>query len=91
LINIEDNNGLRYFLLPLLEWLALPGNSGPAPNGGVINIGGYDIDGIIEAPAADATSVTVKLYEIRISDRKIVYLSCIGLSYYAKIHQLPCP
>eukprot|EP01035_Chromulina_nebulosa_P031408 gene31408-41875_t len=38
-----------------------------------LQIGGYDIDGIIEAPAADATSVTVKLYEISISDRKIVY------------------
>ena len=36
-------------------------------------IRGYDIDGIIEAPAADANSVTVKLYEISISDRKIVY------------------
>ena len=70
---ITENYGLLYFLLPLADWLALPGNSGTAPNGAVINIGGYDIDGIIEAPAADATSVTVKLYEISISDRKIVY------------------
>ena len=69
---ITENYGLLFFLLPLAEWLALPGNSGPGPNGAVINIGGYDINGIIEAPAADATSVTVKLYEIRITDRKII-------------------
>ena len=79
---ITENYGLLFFLLPLAEWLALPaGNSGIGPNGGVIiNIGGYDIDGIIAAPAADATSVTVKLYEIRISDRKIVYRSLAYLT-----------
>ena len=70
---ITENYGLLFFLLPLADWLALPGNSGPGLNGVIINIGGYDIDGIIETPAADATSVTVKLYEISISDRKIVY------------------
>ena len=67
-------------LVSLSDWLALPGNSGTTPGGVVIiNIGRrcYDndhLDGInliIEAPAADATSVTVKLYEIYISDRKI--------------------
>ena len=46
---ITENYGLLFFLLPLAEWLALPGNSGPGPNGGIINIGGYDIDEIIEA------------------------------------------
>ena len=70
---ITENYGLLYFLLPLADWLALPGNSGIAPDGTVIEIAGYDIDGIIAAPAAAATSVTVKLYEISISDRKIVY------------------
>ena len=54
---ITENYGLLFFLLPLAEWLALPGNSGPGPNGGIINIGGYDINGIIEAPAADAAGV----------------------------------
>ncbi len=36
------------------------------------SIGGYDIKGIIEKPDAAATSVTAKLYEIRITDQKIV-------------------
>ena len=69
-------------MLPLAEWLTLPGNSGPGPNNGgiIINIGGYDIDEIIEAPAADATSVTVKLYEIRITDRKIIYRALAHLT-----------
>lgn len=70
---ITENYGLLFFLLPLADWLALPGNSGIDPAGVVINIAGYDIDTIIEAPAAAATSVTVKLYEISLSDRKIVY------------------
>jgi hypothetical protein len=77
---ITENYGLLFFLLPLAEWLALPGNSGPGPNGAVININGYDIDGIIEAPDAAATSVTVKLFEIRIADRKIVYRSLAYLT-----------
>jgi len=77
---ITENYGLLFFLLPLAEWLALPGNSGPGPNGAAININGYDIDGIIDAPDAAATSVTVKLYEIRITDRKIVYRSLAYLT-----------
>eukprot|EP01036_Dinobryon_divergens_P039866 gene39866-52619_t len=77
---ITENYGLLFFLLPLAEWLALPGNSGPGPHGGIINIGGYDIDEIIEAPAADATSVTVKLYEIRITDRKTIYRALAHLT-----------
>ena len=77
---ITENYGLLFFLLPLADWLALPGNSGTGLNGGVINIGGYDIDGIIAAPATDATSVTVKLYDIHISDRKIIYRSLAYLT-----------
>ena len=77
---ITENYGLHYFLLPLADWLALPGNSGTTPAGVVINIAGYDIDTIIDAPDAAATSVTVKLYEISISDRKIVYRTLASLT-----------
>ena len=77
---ITENYGLLYFLLPLADWLALPGNSGAAADGTIINIAGYDIDSIIEAPDAAATSVTVKLYEISISDRKSVYRTLAQLT-----------
>ncbi len=44
---ITENYGLLYFLLPLADWLALPGNSGTAADGTIINIAGYDIDQVL--------------------------------------------
>ena len=70
---ITENYGLLFFLLPLTQWLALPGNSGITAAGDVINIAGYDIEGAINEPDAAATAVTVKLFEISLSNRKIVY------------------
>ena len=69
---ITQNFGLLFFLLPLAQWLALPNNTFLDAGGNAVYIGGYDIEGIIDEPAAAATSVTAKLYEIRITDRKTV-------------------
>ncbi len=69
---ITQNFGLLFFLLPIAQSLALPNNTFLDAGGNAVYIGGYDIEGIIEKPDAAATSVTAKLYEIRITDRKIV-------------------
>ena len=45
-----------------------------------INISGYDIDSVIAASDAAATSVTIKLYEISISDRKSIYRTLAQLT-----------
>ena len=78
---ITENYSLLYFLLSLAGWFTLPDNSGTdLLAGNVINIAEYNIDSVIDASDAAATSVTVKLYEISISDRKIVYRTLAHLT-----------
>ena len=70
--DITQNRGLIFFVLPLAEWRALPGNTTQDAAGNDVFAEGYDVATAIPVPANNATAITVKVFDMNTSNRREV-------------------
>ena len=62
-----------FFVLPLAEWRALPGNTTQDAAGNDVFAEGYDVVTAIPFPANNATTaITVKVFDMNTSNRREV-------------------
>jgi hypothetical protein len=70
--DITQNRGLIFFLFSLITFRALPGNTTQDAAGNDVFVAGYDIVTAIAVPPNNASAITVKVYDMAISDKKEV-------------------
>jgi len=70
--DITQNRGLMFFVLPIAEWHALPGNTTQDAAGNDVFAAGYDVVTAIPVPANNATAITVKVFDMTTSNRREV-------------------
>jgi hypothetical protein len=70
--DITQNRGLIFFLFSLIMFRALPGNTTQDAAGNDVFVEGYDIVTAIAVPPNNASAITVKVYDMAISDKKKV-------------------
>jgi hypothetical protein len=71
--DITQNRGLIFFLFSLILFRAFPGNTTPHDAAGNdVFIAGYNIVTAIAVPLNNASAITVKVYDMAISDKKEV-------------------
>ena len=70
--DITQNRGLMFFVLPIAEWHALPGNTTQDAAGNDVFAAGYDVVTAIPVPANNATAIAVKVFDMTTSNRREV-------------------